>query len=777
MRIKHLVEGLNAQQRSVPQLPAQARAKHISVLGAKTDPKHPFAGYMVGADESAEPGLKRIGPDKNDPYEQGWRAGHRRGQDKTACPYQPGTPKHAQWMDGYEEARAQPDHYNEGVTEDDVDEGWKSKLAGAALAGAAAFGGGGQAQAASPAGVNATGTNAAVVQSLVNPVAQQRFAKMHADTTAKLTDPRYTHNPDALAQHQAAPQQQHAEMLQNIKNIEQWDNPYRIIQMAMNMAGVTPKEVLQNLPKGYKLPTTEPKGTFVPKDLSKLNVKETGKQGVKEGRAGIDDTDTVGFSVNSEAAYTAVMRRFGDAIDHDETSGIMYAPARVWPQIEMVAFDADGEGAMRDEGIEEEQLDEKCWDGYEKKGMKTMFGKRVPNCVKNEGAERNELDTAAVQAALARMAKRHKGEKWSKEQLAALGKRIAARGQAKKGVDETVSTHKGGKITKTPTGIKHQAAPGNYGGYEPEFDHLRTLDKNTTGRIERSMDIKHKREKAWQGGIELDVDEGLKSKLAGAALAGAAALGGGGAAVAHDHGDYGHYDQRLDDRSWDTAGYDDHIKSDTKLTKTTTPDGKVSRDSQRRISSVQGPNAQGEYRVFVGQNGKIVSSYITKTPPQNWMVKEDVTKEDIITKLKARLGDYLSDLSKEIKSDPDLVDKLAAKSPGDQMGPSVKTITTDDGHEIQIHGNEDDGFRISIKNKQSASKFKNLDEAVMACEMYCAQRRKQTESADYIDEAGKDACYNKVKSRYKIWPSAYASGALVQCRKAGADNWGNKSKK
>ena len=41
----------------------------------------------------------------------------------------------------------------------------------------------------------------------------------------------------------------------------------------------------------------------------------------------------------------------------------------------------------------------------------------------------------------------------------------------------------------------------------------------------------------------------------------------------------------------------------------------------------------------------------------------------------------------------------------------------------------------------------------------------------------KDACYYKVKSRYKVWPSAYASGALVQCRKVGAKNWGNKSKK
>jgi hypothetical protein len=48
---------------------------------------------------------------------------------------------------------------------------------------------------------------------------------------------------------------------------------------------------------------------------------------------------------------------------------------------------------------------------------------------------------------------------------------------------------------------------------------------------------------------------------------------------------------------------------------------------------------------------------------------------------------------------------------------------------------------------------------------------------DIVDEeAKKDACYHKVKARYKVWPSAYASGALVQCRKKGAKNWGNKSK-
>ena len=65
---------------------------------------------------------------------------------------------------------------------------------------------------------------------------------------------------------------------------------------------------------------------------------------------------------------------------------------------------------------------------------------------------------------------------------------------------------------------------------------------------------------------------------------------------------------------------------------------------------------------------------------------------------------------------------------------------------------------------------------------------KITKATDYIDTAAdyvtneetvqegkKDACYHKVKARYDVWPSAYASGALVKCRKKGAKNWGNKS--
>ena len=56
-------------------------------------------------------------------------------------------------------------------------------------------------------------------------------------------------------------------------------------------------------------------------------------------------------------------------------------------------------------------------------------------------------------------------------------------------------------------------------------------------------------------------------------------------------------------------------------------------------------------------------------------------------------------------------------------------------------------------------------------------KKKMNEESDVKGKGSgtKDACYTKVKSRYDVWPSAYASGALVKCRKVGAANWGNKS--
>ena len=57
------------------------------------------------------------------------------------------------------------------------------------------------------------------------------------------------------------------------------------------------------------------------------------------------------------------------------------------------------------------------------------------------------------------------------------------------------------------------------------------------------------------------------------------------------------------------------------------------------------------------------------------------------------------------------------------------------------------------------------------------KRKKRKKRKKKKKKAKRDACYHKVRARYDVWPSAYASGALVKCRKVGAANWGNKSKK
>ena len=77
----------------------------------------------------------------------------------------------------------------------------------------------------------------------------------------------------------------------------------------------------------------------------------------------------------------------------------------------------------------------------------------------------------------------------------------------------------------------------------------------------------------------------------------------------------------------------------------------------------------------------------------------------------------------------------------------------------------------NVKVKKGA--LRNGDDMV---EVFVESQEALTE--EQFDEAAgeKDACYHKVKSRYKVWPSAYASGALSKCRKVGASNWGNSKK-
>ena len=65
----------------------------------------------------------------------------------------------------------------------------------------------------------------------------------------------------------------------------------------------------------------------------------------------------------------------------------------------------------------------------------------------------------------------------------------------------------------------------------------------------------------------------------------------------------------------------------------------------------------------------------------------------------------------------------------------VKSMVLENGAMFEIHGNERTGFEIRHGNRTMKSRFKNIDEAAMAIEMFRARQKKDNESQDYIEEA------------------------------------------
>jgi hypothetical protein len=96
---------------------------------------------------------------------------------------------------------------------------------------------------------------------------------------------------------------------------------------------------------------------------------------------------------------------------------------------------------------------------------------------------------------------------------------------------------------------------------------------------------------------------------------------------------------------------------------------------------------------------------------------------------------------KELDEDPTQEDPVIQTPTLPQQDPTyaesyaVKTIEMSPGKICEIHGNEKLGFEIRHGNRKLPSRFRNLDEAVMAVEMFCSRQRKQDESQDYIEEA------------------------------------------
>ena len=185
---------------------------------------------------------------------------------------------------------------------------------------------------------------------------------------------------------------------------------------------------------------------------------------------------------------------------------------------------------------------------------------------------------------------------------------------------------------------------------------------------------------------------------------------------------------------------------------------------------------------------KTVAVLTAKTDPKNPMagkmvggceedeeqdkpVLEADMSEDVLEKVKSSFKDFIkqaeqeindsdikekkkgdSDLKAKDKTDRDLVAKedselgaamsgvVPAEQPAGEPGVSiketaaVKTINNECGL-WEMHGDETSGFEIRRAGRCLPTRFKNLDEAEMAIEMFAHRQRRHNEAQDYIDEA------------------------------------------
>lgn len=188
---------------------------------------------------------------------------------------------------------------------------------------------------------------------------------------------------------------------------------------------------------------------------------------------------------------------------------------------------------------------------------------------------------------------------------------------------------------------------------------------------------------------------------------------------------------------------------------------------------------------------KDISPTLSKTPYQDhpmdgWLVGEEddeeadkevieearVEEEKLLDKVKKSLTDYLQSVEEKLEkkidrdlgdkpadrdigskaSDKDLVAKELDEDPTEEdpviqapttplQNPTyaesacVKSMVLENGAMFEIHGNEHTGFEIRHGNRTMKSRFKNIDEASMAIEMFRARQKKNNESQDYIEEA------------------------------------------
>ena len=458
-----------------------------------------------------------------------------------------------------------------------------------------------------------------------------------------------------------------------------------------------------------------------------------------------------------------------------------------------------------------QDLDEKCWKGYEKKGMKTMFGKRYPNCVKKEEVEQIQekpgdgylgptMKVGGSEVGIpnpVRIAQDAADVSNTTNQAKVAEINAARRGSAK--MQKTKNYHKDtSTASKTLFGLTHnpraQEILRQNQSFEPQGEVIGEEGDNKVTPINKGkrMDAKKqamkdmgktpydlntaRRRAKGQGILDnllgkpptteevvLEKRDGKSAKSKGYSLRDW--FKGGGWVQAG-----GKYDGKpcAKQPGQTTKPFCRDADDRAAMTK----DEREKRAAKKRREDPN-PERKGKAKIVTEGQGETAK-------PRTKNLQRPTGKQP-----KASYRDQM-----RAKQRQERLERQKSVDSSTQRGPTASKEAKKAEEKRKQNDPRTSRLRGTIADRMAqGAKEHGLTEKTEEIR-YCPKCKKpETRSdcrygVDYWDANSKaivaekkDACYHKVKSRYSVWPSAYASGALVKCRKVGAKNWGNKTKK
>ena len=415
-----------------------------------------------------------------------------------------------------------------------------------------------------------------------------------------------------------------------------------------------------------------------------------------------------------------------------------------------------------------EAIVEKCWKGYQKKGMKTMFGKRVPNCVKKEDKKYKmpkQPNPVAKHSRNKSGAGAHKSPKdYDRNKMKADTRKALDEGEERSiihqgVVDELITTF--GESPGLFADTREQLI-------QRMYTELETLSVEDV--VDPNMEVGGQPIGNFASGRVLDVinaNDVISDALQSVNLSDMEGYVDEGTFIAQKSAIIDSILKKLKDEAQD----DDELlrqlagmvmkKADPRSHNK--PQGKWQLDPLEEDATPEQIQAEIQRLQPIADKlefGKDEARDITKA------IKYENTTSEIMIGL-GGLADKLGIDERELDYYESRVRE--AKMQLESAIYEMEELFEDKYRDVanKIEELEMDLEDIEFERSKNES-FESLEESV-------GQPITEAEF-DRLAEK-KDACYHKVKSRYKVWPSAYASGALVQCRKKGAANWGNSKKK